>query len=248
MVAKKYATYKQRAIPAIRVKAARRKSNWVPIINDIRYRTPSMPKNMVVRTTGNRGRTFASGQELKFLDVANGAIVPFNTTGFIQCYNAMLQGTTASTRIGNKVVIKTFQLRGELVVPNDAPANTVRLILLWDSQPNGALPALTDVLTATDGKSFMNLANRDRFWVLKDWQMNVGPSTNLVLAAGAAPPLTKTFNWYVKVNRETVYNGNAGTIGDIRTGALLLLGCGSHTAASALYSTLDGTVRVRYTD
>ena len=96
-----------------------------------------------------------------------------NTTTIVD----IAQGTGESQRIGRKCTITNIHIRlnyefissGSNDMTEMAEAHeTVRFILYWDKQCNGATAAVTDLLDTDVYNSFRNLANGKRFNVLAD--------------------------------------------------------------------------------
>jgi len=116
-------------------------------------------------------------------------------------------------------------------------------MLVYDMQPNGVAPVITDILSASTSNAFMNLTNRDRFKVIWDRDVSLGPvdNTSGTAYADRTQSLAKCFK---PVNLEVIFGGTAATIGSIQTGALWLVTIGS-VAATYQFS---GAVRVRFAD
>lgn len=203
--------------------------------------------------------------EVKGVDLSENNI-HFTSAGiFSSALNATVAGANESNRIGRKISMRSVQIRGA-VYPYQAGAapirDFIRLILVYDRQPNGAAPALADVLEDVDQAgtrtttsfSGLNLSNADRFKVLRDWHWAM-PVANLAGAASGDEQVSDpgatlmSIKAFVKLNGlETHYNaGAAGTIADITTGALFLLAVGLSAEANAQYRFLFDT-RVRYAD
>jgi len=166
----------------------------------------------------NRGSMYSafqksSGIEKKNIDDTAPKITTAATTWTINVLNDVGQGTTATTRIGRKILMKSLLLQGW--VSSTAP---IRILIIYDRQPNGALPAATDVLTSNTLMAAMNLDNRDRFICLAD----IFPGDDSENLTGNFPT---GFGWkrFIKMNLETIYGGVAGTIADINTGSLLIM-------------------------
>ena len=87
-------------------------------------------------------------------------------TGF-SCINLMRQGATIFNRIGNKVVVKSIQVRCGLNLYSGVPSSIIRAALIYDRQPNGAYPAIGEIFADTTGVTNrwapLNIANRSRF-------------------------------------------------------------------------------------
>ena len=114
--------------------------------------------------------------ELKYSDSnISGAI---NTTGLVTLLHVPVLGTDFTNRIGRKTLIKSVFLRGLLsrdLTTASALACQCRMILVLDKQPNGAAPAITDILVAANSYSQLNPNNRDRFRVIRDYVETLQP-------------------------------------------------------------------------
>lgn len=175
--------------------------------------------------------------EYKSLDNAQiDAATPANSNAFTTpvVLNAMLQGTTVGTRIGRKATFRSFQYRMHFSGSTGASgnANAMRVLCVFDKQPNGALAAVTDILITNTFVSPLNLNNSDRFIVISDkvhQAVSNGPTTG---------------ECYKKMSLETMYGTNAGTIADINSGAILIM-VAQTGAASVTYNLYP---RLRFTD
>lgn len=178
-----------------------------------------------------------------------------NTTGgFILCALPIL-GSDMNNRIGRKIMMNSIYIKGRvqttastIATDNYTPAQMMRLILFCDYQPNGATPAITDVLVTAAPEAQLNLNNRDRFKVLWDKEVVLDPFLLVAASGGSCPNNIKMLKKYKKLNIETVFNAtNGGTIADINSGALYLLYIGS-TVSGTDDMTMTISTRVRYTD
>lgn len=198
--------------------------------------------------------------ELKTIDLAATA-TSVDTTGAFVLLNGCIQGTDITERVGRKINVKSVFIRGR-VEPAQAQipaaaggAETLgqlwRMIVFVDMQPNGAAPAVTDLLNTAAAHSQLNLNNRDRFRILKDKQFACPNSFKAFTAAGsAAGNLGGSFGYKVfrKLDLETIYNaGNAGTIADMTSGALYVFWIGT-VAAGVVDGLATYTARVRFSD
>jgi len=133
-----------------------------------------------------------------------------------QALNIVAQGTTAETRLGRKIVMTSIDLRYVWQLgatsTNGAPA---RILIVYDKQANAGAATPADILSQNEFNSQMNLANSERF---------------IVLASLITDPISVQNNFsiagqiYKKIRLETVFNDtNAGTIGDIQTGSVMMI-------------------------
>lgn len=185
--------------------------------------------------------------------------------------NNITQGSGVSNRIGNNITIISIQARLKLYMryyegaANSAGAGvqehkptTVRIMLVWDKQPNAVatFPAFTDIIetdtyTAIDAHSFMNMANRQRFKVIKDWQVCLGSTIYESDGAGGIQsacqmgPGVYCVNLYKKCNLRTNYGATTGAISDVNTGSLLLYAF-ADGGGNGIY--MLGKTRLRFLD
>lgn len=202
---------------------------------------------------GRKGRI---GTELKFVDTAiSSSNFQNGTASFIQCVNGLALGTTASTRIGRQVALKSLTFRmehssGQTTTSTGKVPATCRILLVYDGQTNGANPLATDVLDSAVPESLLNLSNRDRFRVLREWKYQVA-SQDINTSAVPSSRIIKGFVKIPKAYQKTTYNaGNAGTSADITTGGLFMIFIWD--SARSVWATAQGicsgNIRVRYSD
>lgn len=243
-------TVKSKTYAASRkVAAARSALNRASTI--LRRRGTGLVAPPATRGFYNRPYGYGSGRpELKFIDTQTTAEATSNTWK-VNLINGVATGTDITNRIGRKITLKSLLVR--LNVYNSMATNTTnpqgvmgRIVLIYDTQPNsGTTPTGTDIFTTNTPFGFMNLNNRDRFKVLKDWQYAIGAwliSGTGLLAAGSPENKMKTF--YKKINYDEIFSGVGNTQGDIATGAMYLC----HVCDVNLGGFIDWGTRVRFID
>lgn len=204
-------------------------------------------RNILYRAPRN-----ANLQEVKAFDVTitGGVMVVFGGVGAVEPHiafagitevNCIAQGATVANRIGNKVVIKSVDLKLGFTAAA-AVVGTLRMMLLYDRQPNGAFPAMTDILLsqpagAAVALSGLNIANKSRFQMIRDQYINFDAGAGLV----------QILHWYCKGRWETEFGTNGGTIGDFRTGSLILAGYVAIGGGGNI-TMANGQCRCRYYD
>lgn len=152
--------------------------------------------------------------------------------------NGIALGTAASgNRIGRSIKLVSLTMNTTLVATTDYAA--FRLLVVYDKQPNGAAPAITDILVSDSIQSPMNLSNSKRFKVIMDVRDICGANTNIINRSDyrKMPYLNTEYN-----------TGNTGTITDITSGALWALAY--YTDQAGATSAPNGQIlfRVRYID
>lgn len=159
-------------------------------------------------------------QELKFFDVFA------NTTAGTAFTFASLctptQGDTELQREGNEIHPTSIQWRGRLTVAAAATFSPiVRMIIAWDQQPNGAVPATADLVDAATITPLIsspyNHDSNKRFKILYDRRYVIE----------GQPALTslnsKLIQGKIKLSRVMKFNDvNGGTVADIITNNLFI--------------------------
>lgn len=188
--------------------------------------------------------------DVKFFDqLITDAVV--SATGLVQAQQYTIpDGNAQSEKDGLLIVIKSIQYRFQLKIPSTVTVadstDICRFILVKDKQANGALPAVLDILNATDITAYKNLNNKGRFVTLFDKTVSISSmgafgdgTTNATL------PNTKSWQFFKKVNIPIVYNNSAttGAIATINSNNLVLLLISEAGKCGVNYK-----IRIRYTD
>jgi len=220
-------------------------------------------------TRGSRVR----GVEVKAVDMpainagGDSLFKLISTTATFDLLNGIQEGASFYNRIGRRTHMKSVHVTGQITVSSNAGAaanDYLRVMLIYDRQPNGTFPAIADLLLdyGNDGTSFTtsyskgNLNNVERFAILRDCRIPVGDANNSQAAStfGAqmipGAPGANQINWFVPLkDLETHYKSttNPAAVGDIATGGLYLVTYGSNVAATAAYG-FTYNARLRFID
>jgi len=190
-------------------------------------------------------------QEIKFFDCTTasanmvavasvaGAEPAAAFTGLTEL-NAVSQGAGAYQRIGQKIVVKSIAFKCKLALQAVPGSTVTRIMLIYDKQPNGAFPAITDILsvnvsTAPGLMAGINMSKKSRFSILADRFFNTDSASNTL------EPISIYRN---NVNLETEFGATNGLISDITTGAIYLL-CFDSGSTCAIQ---DVNTRIRFYD
>lgn len=179
--------------------------------------------------------------ETKCQDYSN--VLSFSPAGNIVLLNGLLQGTDVRQHVGRRSCIKGFYLRG-LIQQQGAgagEAQMLRILLVYDRQPNAAAATVGDILQDTDtpgytNMSFMNINNTKRFLVLGShkWvQCREAVGSNQELANNIVETTPRFVDMAVPYKKlrglVTEYTGGStATISDITTGAIWLVVIGAN--------------------
>jgi len=182
----------------------------------------------------------------------------FTVAGTFTPLNALIVGPEMYQRIGRRISMRSVSIKGYVNFGATSIQDAARIVIVYDEQPNAALPVLADVFQnsnaglATSSLSFPNLNNRDRFRVLKDYKVLIPSLTDVagVLTNEVIPdPIRNSFNvdWDIPLGGlDTTYNAvNGGTVADITTGSLLILTFDGNNAGTASFAFSS---RLRYLD
>lgn len=152
--------------------------------------------------------------------------------------NGVVQGAGNNQRIGNKIALKALRMKGQILNLATAVQTYGRLLVIYDKQPNGALPTYASVMQTRDSAgaatntafSDPNFDNKERFTILRDTTIvfpsvtnTVGVLTNVGFDQQAKNDIN-IFNvdMYIKLKGlHTAYTGATAGIADISTGSLL---------------------------
>lgn len=238
----------------------------VPRIPYIRYgsqqaSTARLAGSTLSSNVGTRAggyRMVGALTEKKAVDLAN-ASYGLDSTGSVTAINLIRTGSGYNNRIGRKINMTSVECRGAIIAAGVTPQlQKYRIMVIYDKQANGALPAITDILqaidqagnTTTTANSPRNLDKRDRFVCVMDYE---GTAAGFDGVAGTVVPTSSdVFNVhkYTRLpNLVTQYQADSSpaVIGDIATGSLLLVTFGQ-IAAGANSHNFNGTIRLRYKD
>lgn len=192
------------------------------------------------RSSFRVSRYNARPSELKTIDSGAATItaVGAGAAGSVVLLSGVATGTDFTNRVGRKILMNKFLFRASAypISTTTSPIGDVlRLMLVYDTQSNGALPAIADVLQAASYQSPMNLNNRDRFKVLWDQFCSIGANTYAAGALTAGSPEPKHMDFFQNGRWEEIFSGTTNAVTDITSGTIFLLAI-----------TQSGTVRLEY--
>lgn len=186
-------------------------------------------------------RGWPAGPEWKFKDTP--VLTTINTVFGVSLLNGLRTGTSSSERIGQKVLMRTLELRLFMQAKPGSTTQWTRCMVVLDRQPNGIYPALTDVLVSQDVYAPRNLSFRKRFKILWDKVLILNQTTtgspNSVFRKSFLNfkfPILVDYNQFI-----------TGAITDITSNSLLFLFFGQNPLG-ATDATMYMYGRMRYTD
>lgn len=222
-----------------------------PITKRLR-RTPGYGQRGFLRTGGYYGRfnrvVQRPNQELKFWDTERSG--DFDVTGEV-LGNSLPVGIAAGTgeeqRLGRKIVIKKISINGIITQESAAANGCCMMALVLDKQCNGAVPTWTDIFEDQNFTTFNNLANSQRFKIIKKWYMvfNSNMITNIANNAYLHADWRKLIRYNKKCNIPIEYDSTTGAITEIKSYNFFLVGIASGNDDVISYSC---NCRLRFTD
>jgi len=232
----------------------------------------SIARGGLVSVTGQQQ---VARSEVKAVDIKI-TTAALNSTGSIIGLNFIRAGSSFYNRIGRKIELKNLQIECRLNLVDDAagrnpPLSYNRIMIVYDRQTNGAFPSMTDILqdvdqagtNSTDVMSEINLNNRERFTILRDWRFLTPDCSTQQVAAGNMQMANSTtfpdslgeqqnglWKFFIPLKGLlTQYKADSApaVIGDIATGGLYLITFGDLAAGNEAFELLYST-RLRYWD
>jgi len=147
-------------------------------------------------------------------------------------------GTDIASRIGRLIRLKLFEIRAivyQATVPATATHDVIRMALIYDFQPTGVVPVVTDVYISALTSSLYAYNSSPRFRIIREWFMCIGTITTPGTSSPSVSLLTDTVN----IDLDTVYSTTAFPV----TGALYFM----YSSATG-NSVLDCNVATYYED
>lgn len=184
--------------------------------------------------------------ELKAIDV-DPTTTTITSTGTLVLLNGAAQGTDFTNRIGRKIKMTSLFIRAFIYPEDDITLESLlRVSIVYDSDANGAAPAITDILKSASPIALMNLNNRDRFEVLMDKQYMIGKTNNTATQALTNGNNLFDFKEYITLDHDTIFGGTGATIADIKTGSIYLMMISSTAGTDC--PNMSYATRIRFND
>lgn len=179
----------------------------------------------------------SGGKEKKYIDVNLGG-EEFSTTGSITFINPVNTSSDFTNCIGRSYVVTSVQIKGNIAVGATPTASTVRYLVVYDKNTNGATPAITDILTAANADGLVNMNNRDRFVIVADVM-------EYVEAAGKS---NIPVDLYRKCSLQVDKLTSASTVAAIGSGGFFFVTVGVLATGATAPTMVNGTSRCRFYD
>lgn len=202
------------------------------------------------------------------LNISGPIIATTSTNADSFTLNLVRSGNGSYNRVGKKIFNKSIRLAGLFrfeFSPQTTTSNisgaVVRMVVVWDKQPSGTLPAYDDVFgtTTQDGTEATGIFdpvkydNMNRFQILRDVCYDFSPEiANQTGGTTNVNQMYKKFDEFIKLgNKQTVFSGDSSpmTIADISTGGLYVYFRSNQSAADQSdIAIIHSYARLRYSD
>lgn len=242
-------------INAIRTKKRKRGSDKVVVV----------PASKIRRTLSGKSPSSSVRTELKAVDYNSTRYFDNVTTGSSTFFvlNGIQTGGSFYQRNGRQIKMRSIAFKYTIEpLSFPAPLDQLRVAIVFDRQPNGALPALSDIFqdcdsagaTKTDPESWLNLNNRERFRIIHHHyaqvpQVNSATSQQAVASTDVNQSLTvNQFRYLPKECQLVTYKSDGNGISDIATGVLYLIAESANATTASATWTLRFNYRIRFYD
>jgi hypothetical protein len=175
------------------------------------------------------------------------SIITTNAMRYYQCF-LPTQGVGVGNRYGDRTILKAikfnlFCFNGATQIVAASPI-FVRLVLFWDSQPNGADPTSPMPISTTSCFSMPSADQRYRFTILRDWIMPIAASNQTINFVDNSDNSDSIQRGYISgKNYISQFTASAGAIADVASGALVLGAIGTVIDGGTNTPFVSGTVR-----
>lgn len=204
---------------------------------------PFTPKRTLARQNAILNKA-----EVKWFDTTFGATTVDSTAELIgTSLNLITPGDAGTNRDGATVTVKSIEYTFSFLQTPAAAATSATSVYFWlvqDRQPNGAAPALTDVLTtATACNAFPVVPNQYRFKILRKEVLDLNAQGGVTTAYNNT---AGHFTGYVKFKKpvEIRFGSSGGTVADVLTNNFFIIMGSVYSDDTIVY---NGATRVRFT-
>lgn len=219
-------------------------------------------------TPGKRqwfGKQSGARPELKCVDVSLSGTMDQSSATTTQLLNGVAAGTDFYNRVGRKIRMKSILVKGFVSLQSPGSGATasseqypVRVAIVYDEQPaTGTNIAASTIFQGVDntGASVvgpyvgLNLNNRDRFKILRDWTICLKPITNAGTTAsyGDGMHAAQDFSFYKKLDLDAIFTDTSAS--NISTGSIYFIAYQQQAAqANGINGAYRIISRIRYED
>lgn len=147
----------------------------------------------------------------------------------VTCLNDLGQGTTAETRVGNKILLKELQVEGVYYLNPGDQSDWYRMVVVLDHECYGSICTWGQYVQGTPSNRIFSLPSREtvgkgkRFTTLFDRLIPINRPDSTDVGPPSSAQVVGSFSFRIPLNCSTTYTGNAGTISDIVRNSLCFI-------------------------
>lgn len=161
------------------------------------------------------------------------------TDTIVYLLNATTAGSAYNQRSSPSILMKSVELNfGVYPGTSQVDHRVFRALILYDKQPNGAQPTDSFILNTDLAFGFIEPGLNDRFTILYSELFGVGPFDQ--------QDKPEVRNVYRKLSLQSTYDGEAGNVGDIETGALYLVLMANNAVSGATQPVVRWSSKMRF--
>jgi len=209
---------------------------------------------MAGRAGWKKGKFLASandGPERKFYDY--GATLSFNTgneTAVVDLTALIAQGVTASQRLGNKINIKSINLKSTGITTGSAPQGIWEQNIVIDQQSNDAVPTYSQIYNTTAYPAWQTMVQAGRSTRFKVIDHHKGQSlgayrTDAGIISAATGPVWDIYETFVPCDIGVQFETSST---DTPTTNALLFTFGTNAVTTSSPITIYVSIRITFTD
>lgn len=167
------------------------------------------------------------------------------TWTFREVSAAIIQGTTAATRTGNSVFLKSvdiyLRVYGNINMNNQGCL--CRFVFIHDKEAKGAAFAITDIFTLDRVDAMQNQVQKSRFTLLRDQTCAMVVTAANAAANQSVGPIT-LIRWRIPLNKKVTYQDNTGAVTGVQKDNYVF----GHTCSHATSGAVEFTYRLNFLD
>lgn len=183
------------------------------------YKRMASRRRRGTRATTQKIRTVVNRMaEKKYKFIPTALVATQATWQFTSIAGQLSQGTTASSRIGDKVILQSlefaFIMKPEIGMAVEGAM--CRIVIYHNKEAVGSLPASAALFTGDNIEAQLTFPNRPRFSLLRDQTHSMivtstDPASGNVISVGP----TKKITMKVFPKKKICFNANNGTVADL---------------------------------
>lgn len=155
---------------------------------------------------------------------------PTAATWTFSSLTILSQGSGPNNRVGQQINVSRVNWHGVAAIPAASVSDRLRVVLLWDTEAAGANPAGLDVFETNDIDSCYLM---DKVGTGKRFQIISDRNYDVIEPAASVATGVVSIRGSVKLDRNVIYQSNAGTVSDVLKNNLVAAFCSNSVVVVA---------------